>query len=163
MRWISFVFGSWREALVVAFITVLVWWRIGKLESMLILAVGLFSLVGIALKIFIGRPRPSANLVRILSVEQDNGFPSGHAISAILILGLTAYLSCIYIRNHTIRTVLLLALIALIMLIGISRVYLGVHWPSDVVGGYLIGGTILTGIIWFYKNWKAHQIDGKDK
>ena len=159
MRWISFIFGSWREALVVAFIAILVWWRIGKRESILILVAGLFALIAIALKIFVGRPRPSVNLVQILSLEQDNGFPSGHAISAILILGLTAYLGYINVKNHTARTVILVVLILSIVLIGISRVYLGVHWPSDVMGGYLIGGTLLTLLIWLYRYWKVRYTD----
>ena len=163
MRGISFIFGSWRQALVMAFIAVLVWWRIGKREAVLILAGGLFSLLVIALKIVIGRPRPAADLVKILSLEQDNGFPSGHAISAILILGLTAYLSYINVKNHTARTIILAGLITLILLIGISRVYLGVHWPSDVVGGYLIGGTLLTLLIWLYHNWKARYANTTGK
>ena len=146
-----------------AFIAILVWWRIGKRESLLILAGGLFSLLVIALKIVIGRPRPAADLVKILSLEQDNGFPSGQAISAILILGLTAYLSYINVKNHTSRTIILAGLITLILLIGISRVYLRVHWPSDVVGGYLIGGTLLTLLIWLYHNWKARDANTTGK
>jgi membrane-associated phospholipid phosphatase len=52
-------------------------------------------------------------------------------------------------------TVGLVVLIALILLIGTSRIYPGVYWASDVIGGYLIGGAILTALIWFHQVWKA--------
>ena len=86
---------------------------------------------------------------------QSNGFPSGHAMFSIMVLGLLAYFIFINVKNHILRTVILIGLVALILLIGVSRVYLGVHWPSDVVGGYIIGGALLTGLIWFYRTRKA--------
>ena len=116
---------------------------------------GLLMLVNIPLKLAVSRPRPSADLVHILSHEQDNGFPSGHAFFAIVILGLLAYFAFINLKNRTLRMVVLAGLIALILLIGTSRVYLGVHWPSDVIGGYLIGGVFLTALIWFHQTYKA--------
>ncbi len=143
--------------LVVVIIGILVWWRIGRLESILIPVAGLLTLVNTALKLAIKRPRPSADLAQVLSHEQDNGFPSGHAFFAIVILGPLAYFIFINVKNHTLRTVVLVGLIALILLIGASRVYLAVHWPSDVIGGYLIGGALLTALIWFYQAWKAHH------
>jgi membrane-associated phospholipid phosphatase len=101
--------------------------------------------------------RPSADLVQVLSHLQDNGFPSGHAIFAIMILGLPAYFMYINMKNQKLRMVVLAGLITLILLIGTSRVYLGVHWPSDVIGGYLIGGALLTVLIWFHQTRKVHN------
>jgi len=157
MDYVSFIFGGWSSVLVVVIIGILVWWRIGRLEAIMIPVGGLITLVNTALKLAINRPRPSADLVHVLSSEQGNGFPSGHAFFAILILGLTAYFISINLKNRTIRMVVLAGLIALILLIGTSRVYLGVHWPSDVIGGYLIGGVFLTALIWFHRTWKAHH------
>ena len=157
MDYVSFIFGGWSSVLVVVIIGILVWWRIGRLEAIMILVGGLITLVNTALKLAINRPRPSADLVHVLSREQGNGFPSGHAFFAILILGLTAYFISINLKNRTLRMVVLVGLIALILLIGTSRVYLGVHWPSDVIGGYLIGGVFLTALIWFHRTWKAHH------
>ena len=143
--------------LVVVVIGIVVWWRIGRLEAIMILMGRLITLVDAPLKLAINRPRPSADLVQVLSHEQGNGFPSGHAFFAILILGLTAYFISINLKNRAPRVLVLLCLIALILLIGTSRVYLGVHWPSDIVGGYLIGGFFLTMLIWFYRTWRAHH------
>ncbi|MCX5998937.1 MAG: phosphatase PAP2 family protein [Chloroflexi bacterium] len=151
------MFGGRYAALVVVIICVFVWWRIGRLEAILIAVAGLLTLVNTALKLAIDRHRPSADLIRVLSREQDNGFPSGHAFLAIVILGLLAYFIFTSVKNHTLRTVVLIGLIALILLIGTSRVYLGVHWPSDVIGGYLIGGVLLTALIWLHQDWKAHH------
>ncbi len=157
MQWVSFIFGGWCSVLVVVIIGILVWWRIGRLEAILIPVAGFLTLVNTALKLAINRPRPSADLVHVLSREQDNGFPSGHAFFAIVILGLLAYFIFINVKNHILRTVALVGLIALIFLVGTSRVYLGVHWPSDVIGGYLIGGVLLTALIWFHQAWNAHH------
>jgi len=157
MKCISFIFGDWPSALVVVAISIVVWWRIGRLEAVMILVGGLITLVNSALKLAINRPRPSADLVHILSREQGSGFPSGHAFFAILILGLTAYFISINLKNHALRMLVLAGLVALILLIGTSRVYLGVHWPSGVIGGYLIGGVFLTDLIWFHRTWKAHH------
>jgi len=157
MECISFIFGGWSSVLVVVVIGIVVWWRIGRLEAIMILMGRLITLVDAPLKLAINRPRPSADLVQVLSHEQGNGFPSGHAFFAILILGLTAYFISINLKNRAPRVLVLLCLIALILLIGTSRVYLGVHWPSDIVGGYLIGGFFLTMLIWFYRTWRAHH------
>jgi membrane-associated phospholipid phosphatase len=157
MKCISFIFGGWSSALIVVISGILVWWRIGRLEAIMIAVGGLLTLVDTPLKLAVGRPRPPTDLVRILSYEQGNGFPSGHALFAIVILGLLAYFAFINLKNRPTRMVVLAGLIALILLIGASRVYLGVHWPSDVIGGYLIGGIFLTALIWFHRTWKAHH------
>jgi undecaprenyl-diphosphatase len=157
MECISFIFGDWSAALVVVAIGIVVWWRIGRLEAIMIPVGGLITLVNAALKLAINRPRPSADLVHVLSREQGNGFPSGHAFFAILILGLTAYFISINLRNRALRMLVLTGLIALILLVGTSRVYLGVHWPSDIIGGYLIGGVFLAALIWFHRTWKARH------
>lgn len=67
MNCISFIFGSWSSVLVVVVIGILVWWRIGRLEAIMISVGGLLTLVNTALKLAVGRPRPSADLVHILS------------------------------------------------------------------------------------------------
>jgi undecaprenyl-diphosphatase len=157
MECISSIFGGWSEVLVVVATGIVVWWRIGRLEAIMILVGGLITLINTALKLAINRPRPSANLVHVLSPEQSNGFPSGHAFFVILILGLTAYFIFINLKNRVLQMLVLTVLIALILLTGISRVYLGVHWPSDVIGGYLVGGVFLTALIWFHRSWKAHH------
>lgn len=155
MQWVSFVFGGWCSIAVVVAAGVLVWWRIGRPEAVLIPVAGLLTFVNNALKIAVNRPRPSVDLVRVFSSEQSSGFPSGHAFFAILMLGLLAYFTFINLKNHTLRFLVTVVLTALILLIGISRVYLGAHWPSDVIGGYLVGGVFLTALIWFYRAWKV--------
>ena len=158
MKGASFIFGGWFSVVVVVVIGILVWWRIGRLEAILIPIAGLLSLVNVVLKLIIARQRPSANLVQVLYQRQTNGFPSGHAVFAIMVLGLSAYFIFINMENHILRTVVLVSLVALILLIGTSRVYLGVHWPSDIIGGYIIGGALLTALIWFYQTRKLSLV-----
>jgi undecaprenyl-diphosphatase len=155
MQWVSFIFGGWSSMLVVIAISVLVWWRIGRLEAIVIPVGGLVTLVNRALKLAVNRPRPSADLVHVLSEGRDGSFPSGHAFFAIVILGLLAYLIFTNSKNQTLGTVVLVVLIVLILLIGTSRVYLGVHWSSDVLGGYLTGGVFLAMLIWFHRARKS--------
>jgi membrane-associated phospholipid phosphatase len=112
---------------------------------------GILSLVADGLKIAVNQSRPSASLVQILTVENTKGFPSSHAFFSILVLGLAAYLLFTHLRNKWLKIFSLAGLTALLLLIGTSRVYLGVHWTSEVIGGWVIGGVFLTGIIWVYR------------
>jgi len=148
MKWVSYVTGGWRAALLVTVSGVVVWWRIGKSEAILTVAAGFSSLLDSVLKLVVGRPRPTPDLVQVWVVEHDNGFPSGHAFYAMVLLGLVAYFAFTYLRRPGLRLLIVVSLLVLIILVGASRVYLGAHWPSDVLGGYVVGAVFLGVFIW---------------
>ena len=108
------------------------WKFILELVGVLILA----TLSNIALKRVFNRARPmSEHLVVVESLS----YPSGHAMSAMAFYGFLIYLVFRIKMSRWLRTLLALFFAVLILLIGISRIYLGVHFPSDVVGGFLAG------------------------
>jgi undecaprenyl-diphosphatase len=101
------------------------------------------SFAGQQLKTFVDRARPVFEdaIVR----ESSRSFPSSHSVGSILIFGTLLWIS--WQQWPRLRWLTAPALIALIVAIGFSRVYLGAHWPSDVLGGYLFGlGWLLVAI-----------------
>jgi undecaprenyl-diphosphatase len=89
------------------------------------------------LKVGFGRPRPQ--LFDWGTHVVSWSFPSGHAMSAAVVYGTVAYLASRLQTRRWHRVVTLLCAVMLIVLIGISRLYLGVHYPSDVIAGIIIG------------------------
>jgi len=89
------------------------------------------------LKAGFGRPRPQ--LVEWGTNVVSWSFPSGHAMSAAVAYGTVAYLAARLQERHLQRVVTLMCAAILIVLIGFSRLYLGVHYPSDVIAGVIIG------------------------
>ena len=90
------------------------------------------------LKIFINRARPGASIAYYL--EGSQSFPSGHSAIAIAFFGFVVYYLIHHIMKGNKKYLVILAGTLLILLIGFSRLYLGVHFLSDVLGGFLIGG-----------------------
>ncbi|MHB8575258.1 MAG: phosphatase PAP2 family protein, partial [Dehalococcoidia bacterium] len=94
-------------------------------------------------KVFVNRPRPSATLVHVTENGKESSFPSGHVFSAVLLYGvllvLIEMLPLPRVARRSLQT--LCAVVAVLM--GPARVYAGMHWPSDVLGGYLWGGLLL--------------------
>lgn len=87
------------------------------------------------LKGILQRPRPTE--YRIIE-ETGYSFPSGHSMISMAFYGYLIYLIYKYVKNKYIKWTSIVVLSLLICAIGISRIYLGVHYPSDVLGGFLI-------------------------
>lgn len=106
-----------------------------------------------ALKLLIHRPRPNASQVRVFLQLHDYSFPSGHVVFYVVFFGFLWYLVYTLSRSYK-RTIGLILLGIPIVTIGYSRVFLGEHWASDVVGGYILGCLILMACIRL-EQWKA--------
>ena len=93
-----------------------------------------------AIKHILRRPRPEH-----LRLIKQGGFsyPSGHSMIAICVYGIMIYLINKKVKNKKLKMTLSVILTLLILSIGISRIYVGVHYPSDVLGGFLLAGAIL--------------------
>ena len=165
MQGISTALDSWISYIMVAAFALLFWWRTGWREAILILAGGVLAAVSSVLKAVIDRPRPSPDLVNVLSEADTSSFPSGHSFFTFVLFGLVTYLTFTRLQNKSLRITIPAILVAFIVLVGISRIYLGVHWPSDVLGGFLIGGVFLTILIWIDKIWisRHHNISETSK
>jgi undecaprenyl-diphosphatase len=127
-------------------LTIVVFWARGdRLEAVFTGGLSACSLLlDLLLKVQVSRPRPTSSLVKIIQRAMGYSFPSGHVMAYIAYFGLLFAFGVILFRGrHWWRTALLLISAAFVVLIGPSRVYLGDHWASDVLGAYLIGETLL--------------------
>lgn len=112
------------------------------------------------LKEVIHRNRPETKFVELQNIHSYS-FPSGHATMSFTILLTLAYLLSLRLSRLWSRIATSLLLI-LVLLIGISRVYLGAHYPTDVVGGWLIGGIVLLAIRAYVSSYE-HITDTRTK
>ena len=88
-------------------------------------------------------PRPTPDLVRVTEDAHGLGFPSGHAMGSMLLFGAFAVLAWTELPAGRLRAVLVLICLAIVGVVGFGRVHTGAHWPSDVLGGYLLGAAFL--------------------
>lgn len=107
----------------------------------LIINVALVGGVGnVVIKLLFLRQRPD---LQHLVTETSSSFPSGHSMCSMLFYGTLIIILTKLIENKTILRVSQIILALLICLIGTSRIYLGVHYPTDVLGGFLLGASWL--------------------
>jgi membrane-associated phospholipid phosphatase len=112
-----------------------------------VVAIGSVSIM-LGLKTLFSRVRPTDPL---LAEVKGFSFPSGHAMSAMTFYGLILYLVYRYIKHPVLKWSLIVLLSLLIVLIGLSRVYLRVHYPSDVIAGFSMGLIWLVIALWSTK------------
>ena len=110
----------------------------------------LITLLNQILKFVIQRPRPTQ--YRIVDAS-GYSFPSGHSMVSMAFYGFLIYLIYRYLKNKYLKTILILILSVVIVLIGISRIYLGVHYTSDVCAGFLLSLSYLIVYIHYIENW----------
>jgi len=127
-----------------------------KLEPVFVaLLTSLAALLNWLIKLLISRPRPAGELHGL-------SFPSGHVTYAIVFYGFLFYLTPRLVKQPLARGAVRALLVILILLTGASRVYLGAHWPSDILGSLLLGGLLLAPAIALYHNYAKGQIGDKD-
>ncbi len=106
-----------------------------KIGTSIIINLGTVTILNVLLKGILQRPRPIE--YRIIN-ESGYSFPSGHSMVSMAFYGYLIYLIYKYIKNKYLKYTLITILSALIIIIGTSRIYLGVHYTSDVIAGFLI-------------------------
>lgn len=106
------------------------------------------------LKWLFNRPRP---LIPLLEPAYGLSFPSGHAMTSITFFGLFIYLTSKYVKNIFWKVLLIIFLLSFIVIIGYSRVYLRVHYPSDVLAGYCMGTIWLILCLWLLKRLERRK------
>src|SRR5690606_1089213 len=134
-----------------------------KFTLQTILVLLLSSLSNVVLKKVINRERPSLeHLVAVSTLS----YPSGHSMSAMAFYGFLIYLSFRFSGSWWLKAAAFIGFGGLILLIGISRIYLGVHYPSDVIAGFL-GGLIwvtfcvvVFNVIDLYRQKEANHVEG---
>ncbi|HLO18063.1 MAG TPA: phosphatase PAP2 family protein [Anaerolineales bacterium] len=108
-------------------------------------------IVNVIVKDLIRRPRPTVDLVHVFRILNSYSFPSGHVMFYVGFFGFLWFLTFTILKPSWRRMLLLIFFGILIALVGISRIYLGQHWASDVLGAYLLGGLTLIVILQFYR------------
>lgn len=123
---------SWREALIA-----------GPVLAGLI---GLLDFIGAQVKHLVARPRPCVTLLNIHQLQACGkvfSFPSNHALNTA---AAAAFLHVLYPRSGWVSW-------PIVLLVGLSRVYLGAHYATDVIGGWVMGGLSGAGIAWALLHW----------
>ena len=114
------------------------------------------GVLGGVLKLLVGRHRP--DLLEPVARAAGYSFPSGHALNSALAAGVVLMVFLPFARGHPGRRALLWTVAVLVPLItGICRIALGVHWTSDVVGGWLMGVAVVAATTTAFQAWRARS------
>jgi len=140
-------------------VIILLWLKNRRVEAASVAMVGIADVINPLFRIIIDRPRPTEELeVSIYYPDLEPfSFPSGTSMHIIMFCGILIYLSGRLLKPGLLRSVLQTLLILYIPLMGLRLIYLGSHWPSDVLGGYVYGALFLWIIIWGshkYLGWR---------
>jgi undecaprenyl-diphosphatase len=149
VSWLGF---SPQSVIITALIILLILGFGLQWEALVGVIAALFSLgLNLLVKDLIQRPRPAATLVHVLATLNDYSFPSGHVMFYTGFYGFMVFLAFALLKPSLKRTLLLVFFGLLVLLVGISRIYVGEHWASDVLGAYLLGTLTLVAIIELYR------------
>lgn len=131
---------------VVPLLAALLWWKQLRHQAIvLLITTGGAEVLSLLLKLHFRRVRP--DLPWAFAHEPTFSFPSGHSVFAVVLYGTLLYLGLRHLRRVRERVAVSVAALALILGIGYSRIYLGVHYPSDVAAGYFVGTVWLLAVM----------------
>ncbi|MDQ3692969.1 MAG: phosphatase PAP2 family protein [Chloroflexota bacterium] len=125
-----------------------------RAEALLVLAAALARLLNNPLKVVLNSPRPTIERIGVSEDATGFGYPSGHAMGAMLLFGALIIILPAIVRRRWLAMVLQVVAVLLILATGFGRVSTGAHWPSDVLGGYLWGLLILLPLGWLYHRYR---------
>lgn len=155
---ISF-FGSGEFLTALSFILIIAFYRKERYSfysAMIVINLMLSSLINLGIKYIIHRSRP--NILKLIEIGGFS-FPSGHSMASMSFYGFLIYLT---LKNYKakVKYLIMVSLSIVILLIGLSRIYLGVHYASDVIGGFSLGilWTGIYSIIVDIRDRKKHAI-----
>ena len=158
VSWLGYQFYLYSALIVV---TAIIFWILRlRLEAIFIIAVSVVSsLLNGLIKVIVARPRPTSHLVDILSAAGGQSFPSGHVMAYVAFFGLLFSFGIILFRRDRWWHYLILIIPgAFVVLVGPSRIYLGDHWASDVLGAYILGGALLGISLYIYLKLREHGV-----
>lgn len=123
-----------------------------KREAVFIGCITFTGIITFVLKRVFDRPRPTADFVTLIDRYQNNSFPSGHTLSYIVFFGFLIFLMKKLKSVPKYWRITVISIAYFMCVFGpISRIYLGAHWLTDIIGGLLIGLLYLQQLIWYYK------------
>ena len=160
MKLFTFI-GSTEFVIILSLLLVFFLYKVlqHRLEVVLFIVVLMGSgIINQLLKQFFHRVRPDFH--RLIEIS-GYSFPSGHAMNAFTVYVMISFLLWRHISSRLGRGVLIFFSTMMILAIGISRIYLGVHYPSDVIGGYLASGVWVSMAIFFFQFYKEKRYNRK--
>lgn len=152
MTAVSFLGDGWMPVILVLMAAGWCAFRKKWLEAVFVVATLSSGILAGVLKALVGRPRPPGFLLTPSDIFQgfnQYAYPSGHVLFFVVFFGFLAFLAWMHLTGR-VRWIIIAVCSCLIVLIGPSRVYLGEHWVSDVIGSYLIGTFWLIILILLY-------------
>lgn len=131
------------------------WLLTSRLGAIWLVAALVVSWSNGGVKVLVDRPRPADHLVDVSEKASGLSFPSGHVTAAVLVYGFIFYLAGLLIPARPLRLLVQASCLVIIVLTALHRVYVGAHWPSDVLGGLLFGGLVLSFLIWSHHRLRS--------
>lgn len=143
-------------ALIVVCLLVVIFCKNKKIKLFSAINLAVVSIGNLLIKFILQRPRPSVNII----AETGFSFPSGHTMMSMAFYGLLIYFIIKFCKNKPLKILSSILISVIIVMIAYSRIYLGVHYFTDMIGGFMLGGVILLlTIIFFNIKYKKEKQD----